>query len=262
MKNYNDFQLTPKQLRTIQTRKKKNYVVSYLLKHGEMPTDEQIEENAVVGTGELEKYRTALYVNEVFKDSENEPEPEENVKEEEDQWIHAVYNVTSTTQATSLVFSGGNRLVAMKIDGVPTEITFSSQSGYGTYYKHISHTFDTTGRHTVDFLMISKEECEQIVNGTYPVPEYLSFFTIKALAEIELPANIVLNEGEFASCGVSRITCNATVAPKLGTSPTPTFKNVPYNGVLRVPEGSDYSSWIDLSKGTNLGTYGWTIQYF
>ena len=55
------------------------------------------------------------------------------------------------------------------------------------------------------------------------------------------------------------ITCLATTAPTLrteGSSPTYyPFTNVSSTGVLRVPTGSDYSSWLSI-----LGT-GWTISY-
>lgn len=60
------------------------------------------------------------------------------------------------------------------------------------------------------------------------------------------------NDAFYGCKSLNYITCYATTKPSLGTS---VFYNLPKNGTLHVPNGSDYSSW--LSKLPS----GWTIEY-
>lgn len=60
----------------------------------------------------------------------------------------------------------------------------------------------------------------------------------------------------FANCrSLTEIICLNTVAPSMGG-----FYSLPQNGVLKVPSGSDYSSWMSTAK-YYLGYYNWTIEY-
>ena len=62
-----------------------------------------------------------------------------------------------------------------------------------------------------------------------------------------------IGSNQFTSCkNLTTITCYATTAPTLSYS---VFVQISTNGVLKVPSGSDYSSW--LSKLPS----GWTIEY-
>ena len=71
----------------------------------------------------------------------------------------------------------------------------------------------------------------------------------------------------FSECSaLTSITCYAPTAPTLvyGTTETAStnFQGTPDTGVLRVPTGSNYSSWLNaLNAVESEGTRNWTIQY-
>ena len=60
------------------------------------------------------------------------------------------------------------------------------------------------------------------------------------------------NASAFSNCPLVYIICNNTKAP---TIPTGIFANAQANGVLKVPTGSDYSTWLAELPNT------WTVQY-
>lgn len=67
-----------------------------------------------------------------------------------------------------------------------------------------------------------------------------------------------INPGAFSNCtNLNEITCFATTAPSIQNG---TFANVKQNGILKVPAGSDYSSWV-ITDPVYLGYYNWTIEY-
>jgi hypothetical protein len=62
-----------------------------------------------------------------------------------------------------------------------------------------------------------------------------------------------LYEGCFQRCtSLTDITCAAKNTPSLDTD---VFTGLPENGILRIPSGSDYSSWLSALPS------GWTIEY-
>ena len=74
----------------------------------------------------------------------------------------------------------------------------------------------------------------------------------------------------FSECSaLTSITCYAPTAPTLVYDTTDTastvsvnFQGTPDTGVLRVPAGSNYSSWLNaLNAVESEGTRNWTIQY-
>lgn len=73
--------------------------------------------------------------------------------------------------------------------------------------------------------------------------------------------------GVFSGCSVlTSITCYAPTAPTLVYDTRETastnFQGTPDTGVLRVPTGSNYSSWLNaLNAVESEGTRNWTIQY-
>jgi len=105
------------------------------------------------------------------------------------------------------------------------------------------------------------------------VDETLSTYTIKDgtkwigtrafqyctnLASIVIPDSVTsVDFGAFDGCSsLTEITCNAITAPTIHPY---TFTSVANNGVLKVPTGSDYSSWLSTDEHY-LGYYNWTIQ--
>lgn len=108
--------------------------------------------------------------------------------------------------------------------------------------------------------------CYSLTNIELPlnisvVPKYL-LIECTSLTSVTIPSGVTtVDGGAFSSCwSLSSITCYAVNAPEL---PNPyTFADMPSEGILNVPQGSDYSSWIGTSatSGDKLGS-GWTIEY-
>ena len=74
------------------------------------------------------------------------------------------------------------------------------------------------------------------------------------LTELELPSTFAyIGDLGLASTALSAITCHAMRAPLLGQD---VFLGVPTGGTLRVPEGSDYASWLEALPD------GWTVETF
>lgn len=67
----------------------------------------------------------------------------------------------------------------------------------------------------------------------------------------------VLDSAFYNCTNLNEIKALPTTAPRLLSS---SFRNIKRNGVLKVPNGSDYSTWMQTSN-YYLGYYGWTIQY-
>lgn len=73
------------------------------------------------------------------------------------------------------------------------------------------------------------------------------------LGSITLPSTIKsINNSNFYGCKfLNEIICNATIAPTVNGS----LSNLPTNGTLYVPYGSDYTSWKSILPS------GWVIKY-
>ena len=91
-----------------------------------------------------------------------------------------------------------------------------------------------------------------IPNGVTKITSYN--FCSCNLNEVIIPASVTnLEYATFQSNNyLNSITCYATTAPTLGSY---ALKYLSSNGKLRVPQGSDYSTWLSV-----LGS-GWTIEY-
>lgn len=82
-----------------------------------------------------------------------------------------------------------------------------------------------------------------------------AFEFYRDLQEVELPASLrEIGAFCFMSTAIKTLTCKAQQAPMLRGSYI--FEYMPANGVLRVPEGANYSAWM-----TVLPT-GWKIERF
>ena len=80
-----------------------------------------------------------------------------------------------------------------------------------------------------------------------------AFSNCSSLTDIVIPNSVTsIIHSAFEYCSnLTTITCYATTAPSVNGF---VFSNMPTNGVLRVPSGSDYSSWLNKLSG-------WTIEY-
>lgn len=83
---------------------------------------------------------------------------------------------------------------------------------------------------------------------------YNAFRSCKKLASIEIPDSVEnIYSSVFSHCtSLNSITCYAITAPSLGSD---VFYDIPTNGTLHVPNGSNYSSWLKQLPS------GWTIEY-
>ena len=80
------------------------------------------------------------------------------------------------------------------------------------------------------------------------------FSEMENLERIILPNSLkYIGDYGFSRCfSLKNITCLSKTAPELGGN---MFDVAPDNGVLRVPTGSDYSSWLNALPS------GWIIEY-
>ena len=84
------------------------------------------------------------------------------------------------------------------------------------------------------------------------------FYNCSSLTSKEISDVSSIGAGAFSSCSnLSSITCYSEIAPMIDRR---TFTNVKEGGILRIPEESDYSSWMRTDYDY-LGKYNWTIEY-
>ena len=86
-----------------------------------------------------------------------------------------------------------------------------------------------------------------------------AFANCSGLTNVHIGSGVItIGKQAFTQCsGLSEITCNAITAPTIDST---TFQYIKYGGVLNVPEGSDYSSWMSTSN-YYLGYYNWNMEY-
>ena len=92
-----------------------------------------------------------------------------------------------------------------------------------------------------------------IGNGVTSIGNY-AFHACDNLTSVTIGSGVTsISHGAFLSSGkLTEITCYATTAPTLSDS---VFGHISDNGVLRVPSGSDYSSWLSALPS------GWVVEY-
>lgn len=198
--------------------------------------------------------------------------------------VVCTYNVTDITNSTQLYNQPTNQpttFALMEVDG----ILLDSATNY---------TFNTIGNHIVEFVL---DDPTTINNGTFnrctsltsiTIPDSVTtigdgaFQNCTSLTSIMIPDSVTyIGGGAFSNCtsltsvtignsitsiipgafsgctNLNEITCLATTAPSIQNG---TFANVKENGILKVPTGSDYSSWM-ITDPVYLGYYKWTVEY-
>ena len=103
------------------------------------------------------------------------------------------------------------------------------------------------------------------LTGDLVIPNYVTsigyeaFYRCKGLTSVVIGSGVTsIEQYTFQSCyGLNVITCHATTAPSIRSH---AFNGIKQNGILKVPAGSDYSSWMSNDE-YYLGYYNWTIEY-
>lgn len=176
-----------------------------------------------------------------------------------DYWIHCEYDITNVTSNTRLFGSSsdyvhkscsdnytyrildgvGDRILAMKIDGVECDIKYS--------YK-----FDTLGKHTVDFLL---NETTYFPNGM--------FYEIDRLTKIIVPFSIeTLGYYSLGKCDrLEYIQFNTKTLPNILFNSF--YETINENGVLKIYSTIDKSEIIGENEicENNSSNYNGKIIY-
>lgn len=156
---------------------------------------------------------------------------EDIIKWEKNDPVHivAVYNVTSTSEATKLLNSS-------------TGITYQMIDDVRQDTVQTTYTFDTLGKHTV------KNKLDGTSIGSR------AFFECKSLSTVTIPNSVTSIEyGAFDNCtGLTSVTIEATTPPTLGANAFNNTNNCP----IYVPAES-----VDTYKqATNWSSYASRIQ--
>ena len=194
--------------------------------------------------------------------------------------VVCTYNVTDITNSTQL-YNQPTKFALMEVDG----ILLDSATNY---------TFNTIGNHVVEFVLDDPTTinngtfngCTSLTSITIPdsvttigdgafqnctsltsimIPDYVTYIGGGAFGNCTSLTSVTIGNsitsiipGAFSGCtNLNEITCLATTAPSIQNG---TFVNVKENGVLKVPTGSDYSSWM-ITDPVYLGYYNWTVEY-
>ena len=85
------------------------------------------------------------------------------------------------------------------------------------------------------------------------------FYSCSSLTSVVISSGVTsIGSEAFSFCSsLNEITCNAITAPTISRY---AFRNVKSGGILKVPAGSNYSSWMSTND-YYLGKYNWTIEY-
>jgi hypothetical protein len=201
-----------------------------------------------------------------------------NPTEAKETKLVCIYNVP-TTNSTTLCGDASN-FTSMEVDGVLLDNVTTD------------YTFDTVGEHTVKFELADPTTigyhsfywCSNLTSiaipdsvtsiGTYAfyrsgltsiaIPDSVTsigtyaFYECIYLTSVTIGNSVTtMGDGAFYWCSnLNEIICLATTAPSISSS---TFTGVKSGGILKVPTGSDYNSWMSTDNNY-LGKYNWTVQ--
>jgi hypothetical protein len=172
----------------------------------------------------------------------------------EDSNIVSIIIPDSVTTIGSAAFSGCLGLVEITI---PNSVTFI---GYGAFEDCSGLTELIIGSGVTTISSAAFEGCSGLVEITIPnsvTTIHSSVFeNCSGLTSITIGSGVTdIRERAFRNCSsLTSIICFASTAPTIDYG---TFYNVSTGGILSVPSGSDYSSWLSTNS-YYLGYYNWT----
>ena len=190
--------------------------------------------------------------------------------------LNSIKITDSVTSIGTSAFTKCTSLASVTIGSGVTSIGSSAFSGC-TYLQSVTIPDSVTSIGSSAFTSCIQLSSVTIGSGITTIGNSI-FYKCSGLTSVEIPDNVTsIGTSAFTNCrslrkitigsGVtsigkdafywcsrlSSITCYATTAPSLYVYSV--FNNVPPNGTLHVPSGSDYSSWLKQLPS------GWTIEY-
>ena len=163
----------------------------------------------------------------------------------------------SVTSIGSYAFGGCKGLTSINIPDSVTKIGIGVFSGCsGLTSVTIPNSVTTIGQQAFN-------GCSGLTSINIPDSvtsiDYETFNGCSGLTSINIPDSVTsIGSYAFGGCkGLTEITCLASTAPSIQFN---TFREIKEGGVLKVPTGSDYSSWMSTGD-YYLGYHNWTIQY-
>lgn len=173
----------------------------------------------------------------------------------------AFYGCTSLSSIT--IPNSVTSFDSSAFEGTPFENNLPNGDVYlgGCYYKYKGTMPINTsitikdGTKSINYAAFSgcKGLTEVVIPNTVTSIGESAFSGCDNLTEIIIPDSVTtIGNYAFRDCtSLSSITCLRTLSTSVGAA----FENLPTNGTLYAPSGSDYSNWLNLLPS------GWTIEY-
>lgn len=198
------------------------------------------------------------------KDEINKKEEQEEQQEEETR-IVAKFNVTSTSNATTILIPL-SKISSQYSVNITKDITsvISKIEIDGVEQENVTDTylFDTLGEHTVKYTLANPTNISCVTFAVLPgTPSDDGIFSgCSQLTSIIIPSSVTsIGNYTFNNCNnLVSITSLSTTTPTIKNN---TFKGVKTGGTLYVPQGTTvtgYGSWM-RTDNYYLGKYGWNI---
>ncbi len=170
--------------------------------------------------------------------------------------LYVPYESTGYTTWTELLSAGWKIMTYTDLNYfLNAKVDWSLQDGTLTINGWGELWYDDYGYQNAPYYKQRSQIKKLVVNEGVTLLCVDGFWSYYNMKEAELPATLSFIRGWcFGSTDIRTITCHAKTAPTLYDNSV--FYDMPQNGTLRVPEGSNYSVWLEALPS------GWKIEYF